>query len=51
MAYARANFYYVLGDVKTSDRLLEEVIAEGDSFWWSAFGYLAAKADKAGRGV
>lgn len=51
MAYARANFYYVLGDVKTSDRLLEEVIAEGDSFWWSAFGYLEAKADKAGRGV
>lgn len=41
--YGLANYYYLIGELEKSNKLLKEII-ERDNFW-SAFGYLAALVD------
>lgn len=49
MVYALSNYYYVMGDEKRSNELIEETLSFGDTEWWCAFGYLAAMQDKKAR--
>ena len=49
MVYALSNYYYVMGDEKRSNELIEETLSFGDAEWWCAFGYLAAMQDKKAR--
>ena len=50
MGFGLANYYYYNGEEEKSNQLLDLILDAGDKHeWYSAFGYLAAKVDKATR--